>query len=92
MLRHLSYSLLLKNIFDYDFYDFVKKYVNQKINTKSKWNFYTIKSKKKWKTKTFNVKFIFENEFINIIIQKKNKTKMFVKDANNNVNFKLLKV
>lgn len=91
MLRHLSYSLLLKkNIFDYDFYDFVKKYVNQKINTKSKWNFYTIKSKKKRKTKTFNVKFIFENEFINIIIQKK--TKMFVKDANNNVNFKLLKV
>lgn len=50
------------------------------------------KIQKKRKTKTFNVKFIFENEFINIIIQKKNKTKMFVKDANNNVNFKLLKV
>lgn len=31
------------------------------------------KIQKKRKTKTFNVKFIFENEFINIIIQNKTK-------------------
>lgn len=30
------FFVVKKNIFDYDFYDFVKKYVNQKINTKSK--------------------------------------------------------